>query len=212
MKKIIIPLIISVLCIAPLKAQDIYFGPKIGGNLSHILYSGDSESVFNNSQMRLSSHFGVFTEFVFTDFISLQPELLYSIKGDKFTSKTDDSFESSYVYKYLSLPIVIKYYLTEEITAEIGPQVAYLLSAKNLETSDLYSSEYGEEEASIDLKDDIQVYDVGATAGVGYLTKSGFYLSARYNMGLINTYKGEGDISNTLKNGTIQLSAGFSFR
>ncbi len=107
---------------------------------------------------------------------------------------------------------MFKYYATKEISIEIGPQVAYLLSAKNLEISDLYSSEYGNEEASVDIKDDMQVYDVGVVAGVGYLTKTGFYLSARYNMGLINTYKNEGEGTDTFKNGTIQLSAGFSFR
>ena len=138
--------------------------------------------------------------------------MLYSVKGDRFTIDSDDTFESSFVYKYLSLPIVLKYYATEEISIEVGPQVAYLLSAKNLETSELYSSEYGEEEASIDVKDFMQVYDLGATAGVGYLTKSGFYLSARYNMGLINTSKDEADLLGSFKNGTIQLSAGFSFR
>lgn len=210
MKKIIIALFISVLFSGLLKAQDVYFGPKIGGNLSHTFYSGDSESVLNNSQMRLSSHFGVFTELVFSDFFSLQPELLYSIKGDEFLSNDDDTFKSSYIYKFLSLPVVMKYYVTEEITLEAGPQVAYLLSAKELRIGEDISTEYGEEEASFNLKEDdiVQVYDLGVVAGVGYLTKSGFYLSARYNLGLMNTYKEEGE----LKNGAIQLSAGFSFR
>lgn len=205
-------MIVSILCVSNSVAQDIYFGPKVGGNLSHIIYSGDTESPFNNSKMRLSSHFGVFAEYVFSDFLSLQPELLYSIKGDRFTIDSDDTFESSFVYKYLSLPIVLKYYVTEEISIEAGPQVAYLLSAKNLETSEQYSSNEGEEEASVDIKDFMQVYDLGALAGVGYLTKSGFYLSARYNMGLINTSKDEADLPGSFKNGAIQLSAGFSFR
>lgn len=212
MKKIMIFLIVSILCIGNGVAQDVYFGPKVGGNLSHIFYSGDTESPFNNSNMRLSSHFGVFAEFVFSDFLSLQPELLYSVKGDKFTIDSDDTYESSFVYKYLSLPIVLKYYVTEEITIEAGPQVAYLLSAKDLRKGEEVSTEYGEEEASFDIKDFMQVYDVGATAGVGYLTKSGFYLSARYNMGLINTSKDEADLLGSFKNGAIQLSAGFSFR
>lgn len=212
MKKIIIPLIISVLCVGNSIAQDIYFGPKVGGNLSHILYSGDTESPYNNSKMRLSSHFGVFTEFVLSDFLSMQPELLYSVKGDRFTIDSDDIFESTLVFKYLSLPIVLKYYVTEEISIQVGPQVAYLLSAKKLEISEAVSTYGNEEEESEDLKDYMQIYDLGATAGVGYLTKSGFYLSARYNMGLINTSKDEPDFLGSYKNGTIQLSAGFSFR
>lgn len=209
MKKIVITLIISVVFIGSVKSQDIYFGPKVGGNLSHIFSIGDDED-YKDGQMRLSSHFGMFAEIAFSEFLSLQPELLYSIKGDKFTNDADESNE--FVYKYLSLPVVVKYYVTKEFTIEAGPQVAYLLSTKKLEISELVSSNTNDEEASIELKNDMEVYDVGATAGVGYLTKSGFYLSARYNLGLININKKDGIIPEEFKNGTIQLSAGFSFR
>ncbi len=211
MKRIIITVFLSLICVGLSKAQDLYFGPKVGANLTNITYTGDTE-FFTNNQMKLSSHLGVFAEFVLNDMFSVQPELLYSVKGARFDIAGDEDFKAAYVYKYISLPIVAKYYVTEEITIEAGPQVAYLLSAKNIETSTVYVTSLGKEAASIDIKDEIQPYDFGATAGVGYLTKTGFYISARYNMGLLNTFKEQPDISDTLKNGAIQLSVGFSFQ
>ncbi len=211
MKKTLIAIFFTFLYTGLVKAQDIYYGPKVGANITHILYSGD-DVISNNNQMILSSHLGVFAEFIFTDFFSVQPELLYSVKGARFSDSNDIDFKSAYIYKYLSLPIVVKYYVTEEISVEVGPQIAYLLSAKNVETSEFLASSLGQEAASVDIKEDMQVYDFGATAGVGYLTKNGIYVSARYNMGLLNTFKTDTDFTDTFKNGAIQLSVGFSFQ
>ena len=212
MKKFVITILISFFYITFFNAQEIYFGPKVGVNLTHVMYDGDGESFYNNKQMQLSSHFGVFAEFTISDYFSVQPELLYSVKGAQFDLEGEDFYRSSHIFKYLSLPIIAKYYVTEEISVEAGPQVAYLLSAKNVETSEIYVTGLGEEAASIDMKENMQVFDVGVTAGVGYLTKTGFYISARYNLGLINAFNNEPDITDTLKNGAVQLSFGFSFR
>lgn len=212
MKKFVIAVIITFFHVSLFHAQDIYVGPKVGINLTHVMYDGSGESFYNNNQIQLSSHFGVFTEFILSDYISLQPELLYSVKGAQFDLAGEDFYRSSYIYKYLSLPLIIKYYVTEEITVEVGPQVAYLLSAKNVETSEIFVTGLGREAASIDIKGNMQEYDLGVTAGIGYLTKSGFYISARYNLGMMNTFKDDPDITDTLKNGAAQLSFGFSFQ
>ncbi len=213
MKKKVLIVLFSFLAVNLLHAQDIYFGPKVGLNVSHLMASGDDAEGFNDtSKMQFSSHFGVFAEVVFTDFFSLQPELLYSIKGSRFTHSDNDDYRNSHVYKYLSLPIIVKYYVTKEISIELGPEVAYLLSAREVEKDGFFSTFYGQEASSIDLKDDTQVFDFGATLGLGYLTKTGFYISLRYNYGLLNAFKTDLDVDTVLKNGTAQLSFGFSFQ
>jgi hypothetical protein len=116
------------------------------------------------------------------------------------------------VFKYLSLPIVGKYYVTESISVELGPQVALLLSAKNEEKSDFYQSNLGDELASVDISNNMNILDVGVVAGVSYLTKTGFYIAARYDLGLTNALKKGAYISNPYKNGAVQLSLGFSFQ
>lgn len=196
-----------------MKAQDVYFGPKVGLNVSHIMATGDNSEIFNDtSKMQFSSHIGAFAEIVFSDFFSVQPELLYSIKGSRFTHSDNDDYRASHVYSYLSLPIIVKYYVTDKISIEIGPEVAYLLSAKEVEKDGFFSTFYGQEAAYIDLKNETQVFDLGATAGLGYLTDSGFYISLRYNYGLLNAFKSDLDVNTVLKNGTAQLSFGFSFQ
>ena len=196
-----------------LKAQDVYYGPKVGVNLTHFFYAGDDASALKDmSKMKLATHFGMFAEIVFDDYFSLQPELLYSIKGARYRLSSDDDFKSSYVLKYLSIPVVAKYYVTKEISIEAGPQVAYLLSAKNIEVSNQYETNLGHEAASIDMSDAMQSIDFGATAGVGYLTKTGFYISARYDFGILNAHKNIADENTILHNGAIQFSFGFSFQ
>lgn len=213
MKKIVLSLSFLFITVSYLNAQDIYYGPKVGINVSHLYFSGDDATTLKDmSKMKLASHFGVFAEIAFDDFFSIQPELLYSIKGARYRKSDDDKYKSSYVYKYLSLPIVGKYYVTKKISIEAGPQVAYLLGAREITVNDVVDSNLGHEAASIDISDKTQDFDFGVTLGAGYLTKTGFYLSARYNLGVLNAHKTLADEDMSLHNGAIQLSAGFSFR
>jgi hypothetical protein len=55
---------------------------------------------------------------------------------------------------------------------EAGPQVGFLLKAEN--------------EDGVDLKEDMKKTDFGAGAGIGYLSRIGLGLNARYTMGFSN--------------------------
>lgn len=191
--------------------REIYYGAKVGMNTSHLFFSGsDTELLKQNSGMKISSHIGGFVEIVFNDFFSLQPELLYSVKGARFRENENTDFKSAYVFKYITLPVLAKYFVKEKITIEGGPYVSYLLSAKNEEIKGFFSSNTGDEEASIDLKKNMNSIDAGVALGVGYITKSGFYLSTRYEYGILNTSKTLEGIDKKINNGNIMLSAGFT--
>ena len=192
--------------------QDIYYGPKVGFNVSHLMISGqDGALLKDESGMKLSTHIGGFVELVFSDFISLQPELLYNVKGATFKSSEDDDYKSAYVYKYLTLPVMFKYFVKERISIEGGPQFSYLLSAKNVEVNGIFSSNMGSEAAAVNLYDDMKHIDLGFALGGGYITKSGFYFSARYEFGLFDVSKPQDTEKElSLRNGSIMLSAGFS--
>jgi len=212
MKNFLFISLFSILCTIPIQAQQFFYGPKIGGNLSHFMYEGDNTNLFDTKKMMLASHIGAFVEVEVNDVFAVQTELLYSIKGARFALDTENDFEAAYIYKYLSLPVLAKYYVTQRVNLQLGPQFGYLLSARNVEKSKVFSSNLGNEKASINIRETMKVYDIGVVAGVGYVTKYGFYLAARYNFGLANIYKNEPDISNVLKNGSIQLTVGFSLR
>lgn len=204
-------LVISFSHVTHAQYLEVYYGVKAGTNLSQLYYTGDQNNFLDNDRMKVAAHFGPFAEIVFNDFFSLQPELLYSIKGARFKDATDADLRYHYEYHYLSLPVMAKYYVTERINIQAGPQVAYLVNAKNLSIDDIHRSTYGYEEAPINIYDDTEPIDAGVVLGVGYLTESGFYLSARYNYGLLNTSKPQDGLDQNLTNGVIQLSAGFSF-
>lgn len=194
-------------------AQDVYYGPKLGLNVTHLMLSGDaSEGLKGNNGMKLSTHLGGFVEIIFSDYFSLQPELLYTVKGARFKNEDVDEYKSAYVYKYISLPILAKYYVTKNITIEGGPQISYLLSAKNVEVKGIFSSPVGSEAAAIDLKKDMKPIDLGIALGGSYLTKSGFYLGIRYEFGVFDISNPQDDSDLSIRNGTIMLTTGLSMK
>ena len=210
MNKIILSIVFTLVLSSLTQAQDIYYGAKVGGNVSHLFYSGDDTNFNDVSKMKLSTHIGGFVEIMLDDFFAIQPELLYSVKGARFIDLEDDDYKSSLVLKYISIPVVGKYYVTKHLDIEIGPQIAYLLSAKSVIRGDAFQSNYGDEAASVDQKDMLRDFDLGITGGVGYVFDTGFYLNARYNMGVLNAYESKPEFDDVLRNGTIQFSVGYS--
>jgi len=213
MKRVFVYLILFIGFSQVSQAQylEVYYGVKAGTNISQLYYTGDQNNFLDNDRMKVSAHFGAFAEIVFNEFFSLQPEFLYSIKGARFKDVSDDNLRYHYEYHYLSLPIMAKYYVTKRINIQAGPQVAYLVNAKNLSIDDINRTNNGYEEAPINLYEETQPFDAGVVLGLGYLTDTGFYLSARYNLGLLNTWKKQDGLNRSLTNGTAQISAGFSF-
>jgi hypothetical protein len=61
---------------------------------------------------------------------------------------------------------------------EAGPQVGFLMNAKNKVGS-----------TSTDVKDDLNGAVFSIPAGIGYLTSTGLGFDARYNFGISNIYK-----------------------
>ena len=210
MNKIILSIVFTLVLSSFTQAQDIYYGAKVGGNISHLFYSGDDATFNDVSKMKLSTHIGGFVEIMLDDFFAIQPELLYSVKGARFIDLDDDDYKSSLVLKYISIPVVAKYYVTKHLDIELGPQFGYLLSAKNIVKGSAFQTNYGDESASVDQKDTLRDFDLGITGGVGYVFDTGFYLNARYNMGVLNAYESKPEFNDVLRNGTIQFAVGYS--
>jgi opacity protein-like surface antigen len=188
-------------------AQDMNFGVKAGANLANL--SGDLE----DAKSLFGAHVGAFVEFKFTDNMAFQPELLYSMQGAKEeVSETIMGFtangESTYKLGYLNIPLMFKYYATEALYIEAGPQVGFLMSAKE-EWS--YSSNVpGDENGSgeEDIKEGMKSIDFGLNIGAGYYVTDNLSLGLRYNFGLSNI----SDSDNfEMKNGVFQFSVGYKF-
>lgn len=160
-------------------AQETSFGAKAGLNMSN--FTGDSET-----DAKIGFHVGVFAEIGITDKFAVQPELLYSALGAK-----DDN--ANYDSNYLLVPIMAKFYATEQFSLEVGPQVGFLMSAK-------YDGE--------DIKDLYNSTDFGLNFGAGYNVSENINIGVRYSLGLSNVVDVPGA---DVKTSNIALGLGFKF-
>jgi len=211
MKKNLIITMILLFGLTIVNAQNnIEFGLKGGVNLADI--TGDEVDSFDG---RTCFHFGVMAEFSISDSFSFQPELLYSCQGSDYSESFEsidtgfksinaDTYEGTIKVDYLNIPLMAKYYVGENFSLEAGPQVGFLLSAKNEYN---YPGDSGEE----DIKDYVKGIDFGVNFGLGFKLESGANFGARYNLGLSDN-NDDPDLANaTYKNSVIQFSLGYFF-
>ena len=108
-------------------------------------------------------HLGGYASTPITDQISLQPELLFSVYGFK-----SDFFDDKRNVTYLSIPVVIKYYLLKNFNLHAGPQLGFLV------------------EASDNFDDVLKSTDFGVLFGAEYNINELLGLGFRYNLGISN--------------------------
>ncbi|MFP5437368.1 MAG: porin family protein [Bacteroidia bacterium] len=183
MKKILLLAVVTVLGFTKVNAQKIKLGVKGGLNFASV--SGDNTKGID---VVTAFNFGVLSEIPIFEKFSFQPELMYSGQGYSFN---DDTIALS----YLNISLMGKYYLVKGLSVEAGPQIGFLLSAKNEKT---------------DVKDSFKTFDFGVNLGLGYKLNNGLNFGARYNVGLTDI----NDVHNSSgknKNAVLQLSVGYFF-
>ncbi|MBE8726608.1 porin family protein [Flavobacterium hungaricum] len=183
MKKFLVLAVFTVLGFVNGNAQEIKFGVK--GGLNFATVSGDNTE---NIDYVTSYNFGVLSEIPLSEKFSFQPEIMYSRQGYSFG---DDVV----ALNYLNVPLVGKYYVTKGFSVEAGPQIGFLLSAKN---------------EKINVKDSFNTFDFGVNFGLGYKFENGLNFGLRYNLGLTDINNLEGS-SFKNKNGVFQFSVGYFF-
>ena len=177
MKKIILSLV-AVATFGAVNAQDMKFGAKAGINMSN--YTGDA-----NTDSKIGFLVGAFAEFKVNEKFAVQPEILFSALGAK-----DDS--DNYNSNYILIPVMAKYYATQKLSLEVGPQIGFLMSAK-----------YG----STDIKDGYKSTDFALNLGAGYDVAENINLGLRYSLGLSNV----SDLGGDVKTSNIALAVGYKF-
>ena len=197
--------------VSSIQEKNMKFG-IIGGLVCSTIY-GDEADSFDN---RIGLHFGVMGTRAISDDFAIHGELLYAAMGSDFEEEGFEIFEAgiqrggggdisgTFKLDYLILLIAAQYSIAEGLTLEAGPQVGFLLSAKDEFVFDGISEEE-------DVKDQTKGLDVGVSGGVGYEFDLGLYLKARYYLGLleVNDFMFPGNES--WKNSALFVSAGFFF-
>lgn len=203
MKKIIF-VGVAVLSFGISTAQKVDFGVKGGLNVSTL--TGDVEDL----DPKIGFHLGGFAEIKLNEKFSIQPELMFSTQGAK-AEYIDDfegfavNIEENLKINYIVLPIMAKYYVSEKFSIQAGPQIGFLISAKDEITASFEGESQSEE---IDIKDETKSIDFGLNLGFGYNFTDKLFADARYNIGLSSI---PDDSEVDVKNGVFQLSLGYRF-
>ena len=172
---------------------------KIGirGGISAQTLSGDDDPISgyktDDYTYGLGGLGGLTFELPISDLISIQPELLYNLKG----TQINDSKVRLDLH-YVDLPILVKVN-ADGPYFEFGPQVGYLLSAK-----------LGDDDKRTIETSELQQLSLGYVAGVGYQITDGLSLGVRFNGGISSIGKDD-DIFDQQRNQVFSFVAGYSF-
>ena len=196
MKKLFFAVILTAITMTSMNAQK--FGAKLGLNIATL--SGD----VTNTKMKMGANIGAVAEFEITEQFTFQPELVFSMQGTKYDN--GDSIEGlgglddpRLKLTYINVPLMAKYYVTESLSLQAGPQVGFLMSANSAGFAG------GDD---VDVKDNMNSFDYGVNFGAGYMMDFGLFIDARYNLGLANTADSD---DYTVKNNVISVSVGYFF-
>lgn len=182
-----------------LAQQEVKFGPKAGVNFTNL-------SGTDNSEMKIGFHVGAVAEIKFNEKFSVQPEVVYSAQGTKYTTTLPvvGKVEAKSNLDYVNIPILAKYYIVDGFSVEAGPQVGFLVKAEG-------KVEGGNDSKTIDIKDGHKSVDFGVALGLAYDLPMGLFVGGRFNLGLadIRENSNNGDAVKNMP--VIQVGLGYKF-
>ncbi|MFD2939885.1 porin family protein [Flavobacterium notoginsengisoli] len=166
------------------------FGIKGGVNFPNS--SGD----FYENETLIGYQVGIFSEIKTDEKFGIQPEILYSTHGvkNKFV-KDGIAYDNDVKLSYLNLPILAKYFITQGLSVQAGPQIGFLMHA---------------EENNLNITDHVKTIDFGLNFGIGYNFLQDCSVDLRYNLGLSNALDFHvGDVNYKIKNNVFSLAVGY---
>lgn len=181
MKRISFLLLVLVAVIS--SHAQIRFGAKAGLNISSIV-GKDVEGYGSKAGFFLG---GVVNIPVLEQF-SIQPEALISLQGAKW-----EDYDGSTHLSYIHVPVLARYTTRFGLYGETGPQLGFLISAKDKED--------GEND---DIMEYLKKTDFSWAIGAGYNITPELSVHVRYNAGFTSFYETE-------KNSVFQLGLTYLF-
>ena len=168
------------------QAQRADIGLKGGLNLATWSNNGSGAAYQN----RLGFNGGLFAKIFATPQLSIQPEVVYSSQGTKYTV---GSQEHDLKLNYVNIPVMLQANVGGGLYAEAGPQLGFLIGT---------ADKVGDYETDYFTTNDFKKNDVAIGLGLGYAGTSGFGVNARYNLGLTNINNVG---TNKIKNNVLQV-------
>lgn len=157
-----------------LSAQGIDLGIKAGVNFATITDVSDASN-------KTGFTGGVFAGIKISDKVGVQGDVLFSQQGAEVDASEVD-------LNYVTVPLVLKYYLTENFNLHAGPQFGFLI------------------DDNLDPLLEAEPTDVSGVVGIGYDLFFGLRLSGRYNFGFTDILTNDSG-----KNSVFTLAVEWSF-
>jgi len=201
MRSSIVVLALVLLLSGAALSEGLTLGFMGGLNLANV--TGDD---VENNEIKLCFGGGAFLNIPFSDLFSVQPELLYMMKGVKFGDDTAPDLDFGVRLSYIDFPVLARVAIPTNgpITPCFlaGPYVGFNTGAEA----------YLEDEV-IDIKDDLKSTDFGLVIGAGLdydLGSGSLILDARYCLGL-TSIDDDSTESQDVKNTVISFMLGYGF-
>lgn len=193
MKKLILSLALVAGVSAMANAQA-RIGLKAGASLT--TFGGADADVLFKTANKFGFNGGLVANLPLGDVLSVQPEVLFSMKG----AQADANSKVKYNLNYIDIPVMLQYN-ADGLFFEAGPQLGFLASGKLTDGT-----------TDIDIKDGLNKVDFGYAVGLGYKLESGPMVGLRYNGGITSIDKEEsGTTAAKIRNNAFQLYVGYMF-
>ena len=181
------------------------FGIKGGMNVSSL----SKDESLSDQKSKIGFNAGVFMNAPIAENFSIQPEVLYNQLGEKSNATIGGTkYSSSTHLDYITVPVMFQYNATPSFYLEAGPEMGFLVSAKNKTKNESTGETITE---SGDFKDDLNGFNFGVGLGAGYYFTPNIGLTARYVAGFTDIAKDRGDNSDKVKNNVFQVGLAYKF-
>lgn len=148
----------------------------------------------------LNAHAGVFGQWILNKNWMVRPELFWSAEKQRYiVTEVEGVSTQSLVMHFASLPVIIRYAASSKIFIDAGPQLSFLVSAKDITAGGVKA----------DVKRSLRSTDFAFNAGAGYLLNKKLELYLRYSHGLTDLTLYD---NNTDCNRLWQAGLAFSFK
>jgi len=182
-------------------------GFRGGLNFSNIV-GGD---VQESPKSRIGFQAGFLAEFYLSRSLGVQGEILYSEQGfnnamDTNGDGTDE--EVQFNLNYVNLPIMLKYYITNNFCVALGPQIGVNVTSK----LEIINGPIGAANERENLEN-LEFLDFSAGVGLSYKFDEGFFFQGRYLLGItpIRIFEIPDGETLDIRHSVFQVSAGFRF-
>ncbi len=162
MNKLFILLLLTTITASHAQALD--FGVKLGFNFANV-------SGIEDFEQRTGLSAGFFAGARLGDKLGLQVDALYSQQGAE-VGQTYSDIVQDFNLDYISIPVVVKYYITENLNIHAGPQLGILLNDETSVVGQVFDN------IGTDSVDWL------GTLGLGLDLPLGLRAEARYSFGL----------------------------